>query len=158
MGLFNFIKKKVGQTINVAKKIGGGVAHVVEKAAPIVHKIGDVVGNVAGVAAKGAALLGQPEFAAPLAAISKGAHAVGNVAGAVEKVGHGARKAIESKSLKEFAGHARDTYNSGRNVHQAYRGGREDIQHGRHAGNALAHYGHEQLFQPYRGHHHGHRR
>ena len=132
--------KAIGQgAVATAKVIGKGV----QKVAPIVQKVGDVVGNVAGVGAKLAGALGQPEFAAPLMGVAKGAKAVAGVAGAVGHVGKAVEGLAGSRSAGEVAGHLGEVIGAGRNAHQMYRGGREDIQFGRHAGQAILHRGRE---------------
>lgn len=145
------IAKKVGQgVVSGAKAIGQGVvagAKVVgqgiAKVAPVVSRIGNVVGNVAGVAGKIAGALGQPEFAVPLMGIAKGAKAVAGVAGAVGHIGQGIKNIAESRSVGDLAKNAVGAIESGREAHQMYRGGREDIQFGHHAGRALFHRGRE---------------
>ena len=154
-GIANAAKKVGGGIVGAAKTIGGGVVKIVEKAAPIIHKVGDVIGNVAGIAAKGAALLGQPEFAAPLLAVSKGAHAVGNVAGQAERVVNAAKHAGQAASRGDFAGaarHAASAVQEGRATHQMARGAREDVQFGRHAIHAMGHRGRE-MYEDHGRHH-----
>jgi hypothetical protein len=86
MGFINFLKKKVGQTINVAKNIGGGVANVAKevykdvikpgaklagkawnKAAPYIAKYGDKAAEIM------LTIPGLEEFAPLAEAVTKGA-------------------------------------------------------------------------------------
>lgn len=68
MGVLGFIKR-------TAKKIAGGISAgakwVGQHAAPIVHKVADIVEKVAPYASGIAGALGQPELAAPIAMAGK---------------------------------------------------------------------------------------